>query len=220
MSTVYSPHIVRDGLTMYLDSANVKSYPKDGSLWYDLIGTNDGSIQGNIVFSEDNSGILLLNGDDYVILNSQPTDSTICFWFKTTSATEQIIIGGIYANNICGIQLKNNKLAAHEGTGVSLQTVRNDLNDGQWRFTSVVYTGDAYPSNFKIYFNGIEQALEGNGPYRYCSPYKLIGCRYLTNPPFEYFFNGSLSSFMFYNRILSDSEIKQNYNALKTRFGL
>lgn len=34
------------------------------------------------------------------------------------------------------------------------------------------------------------------------------------------YFNGSIAYFMFYNKRLTDSEIQQNYNALKTRFGL
>ena len=38
MSTGYGPRIINDSLVCYLDSRNLKSYPGTGSLWYDLSG--------------------------------------------------------------------------------------------------------------------------------------------------------------------------------------
>jgi hypothetical protein len=34
------------------------------------------------------------------------------------------------------------------------------------------------------------------------------------------FYNGSLSSTLLYNRVLSSTEVTQNFNATKSRFGL
>lgn len=42
----YSPRIVKDGLVLYLDGANTRSYSGTGSTWYDLVGDNNGSING------------------------------------------------------------------------------------------------------------------------------------------------------------------------------
>ena len=39
MSIAYNTSIVRDGLVLQLDAANVKSYPGTGTTWYDLSGT-------------------------------------------------------------------------------------------------------------------------------------------------------------------------------------
>ena len=36
----------------------------------------------------------------------------------------------------------------------------------------------------------------------------------------DYYFGGRIANGKFYNRVLSQSEITQNYNALKGRYGL
>lgn len=40
MATLYSPKIVTDGLVMYLDAANPRSYPRSGTAWNDISGNN------------------------------------------------------------------------------------------------------------------------------------------------------------------------------------
>ena len=44
MSLSHSPLIVRDGLVLCLDAANPRSYPKSGTTWSDLKGSNDGTL--------------------------------------------------------------------------------------------------------------------------------------------------------------------------------
>lgn len=64
------PKIVTDGLVLCLDAADRKSYPGSGTTWYDRSGNrNHGTIVGNPLYSNNNGGILTLNGDDYVNLN-------------------------------------------------------------------------------------------------------------------------------------------------------
>ena len=36
MAFFHSPKLVTDGLVMYVDAANPRSYPGTGSTWYDL----------------------------------------------------------------------------------------------------------------------------------------------------------------------------------------
>jgi hypothetical protein len=40
MSIAYNTSIIRDGLVLYLDAANPKSYPTTGTTWFDLKGNN------------------------------------------------------------------------------------------------------------------------------------------------------------------------------------
>ncbi len=48
MAFHHSPRIVTDGLVLYLDAANSKSYPGSGTNWYDLSGNkNDFVIDNN-----------------------------------------------------------------------------------------------------------------------------------------------------------------------------
>lgn len=48
MALGHSPQIVRDGLVLYLDAANPKSYSGSGTTWYDLTGNNNNAtLNGN-----------------------------------------------------------------------------------------------------------------------------------------------------------------------------
>jgi hypothetical protein len=54
MAFNYSPKIVTDGLVLYLDAANPRSYPGTGTTWYDLsrIYENDQNFDSALIFSE------------------------------------------------------------------------------------------------------------------------------------------------------------------------
>jgi hypothetical protein len=53
MATLYSPKIVTDGLVLYLDATNEKSYGGTGSLWKNLGGSVNGTMYGSVPFSVD-----------------------------------------------------------------------------------------------------------------------------------------------------------------------
>lgn len=54
MSLFHSPQIIRNGLTLYLDAANVKSYPGTGSTWYDLSSKNtNANMYGSVPYTTD-----------------------------------------------------------------------------------------------------------------------------------------------------------------------
>ena len=56
MSTKYSPQIVTSGLVLALDAANRNSYPRTGTSWYDLNGTNNGTLTNGPTFNAGNGG--------------------------------------------------------------------------------------------------------------------------------------------------------------------
>jgi hypothetical protein len=63
MATKYSPKVVNDGLVLYLDAANTKSYPGSGATWYDLSGNdNNGELIANPEYNTANNGNIILNG--------------------------------------------------------------------------------------------------------------------------------------------------------------
>lgn len=71
------PTISTNGLISYWNVASTTSYPRTGTIWYDIIGNNDGSMinmtSGN--FSEDVQGSFVFDGtDEYV---NVPTDESL-----------------------------------------------------------------------------------------------------------------------------------------------
>jgi hypothetical protein len=66
MASSIAPNIVTDGLVMYLDAANTKSYPGSGTTWNDLSGnSNNGTLINGPTFNP-NGGIDFDGTDDYI----------------------------------------------------------------------------------------------------------------------------------------------------------
>ena len=93
-------------------------------------------------------------------------------------------------------------------------TTTVDLNDDNWH--NVVFTDDQ--SRFRIYIDGIEDNDRSSIPESSIvnSTSFMIGQSGLGSS----FFPGRLSNIKIYHKALSATEILQNYNALKGRFGL
>src|SRR6056300_111169 len=67
MALAYNSRIVRDGLVLHLDAANVKSYPGSGSTWFDLSGNgNNFTLAGvDYISAEPKHFSLVDNQGDY-----------------------------------------------------------------------------------------------------------------------------------------------------------
>jgi hypothetical protein len=48
MAVFAGPKIVENGLILYLDAANEKSYPGSGTTWFDLSGQNADAIAASL----------------------------------------------------------------------------------------------------------------------------------------------------------------------------
>jgi hypothetical protein len=83
------PNLVRDGLVLYLDAANPKSYPGSGTAWNDLTsGGNNGTLVNGVGYTSDNGGAMVFDGvDDYFTTTTTPTELlgnpsfTVSGWF-------------------------------------------------------------------------------------------------------------------------------------------
>ena len=63
MSVQSGPNGIESGLVLYLDAANVKSYPGSGTSWFDLSGQNNtGTLINNPTYDSANRGSWSFNG--------------------------------------------------------------------------------------------------------------------------------------------------------------
>lgn len=72
MAIVYNTNIVRSGLVLHLDAANIKSYSGTGTAWNDLsiVGNNSTLVNGP-TFTDANKGSIVFDGtNDYVTVSS------------------------------------------------------------------------------------------------------------------------------------------------------
>lgn len=226
------PGIVTNGLVLNLDAANIKSYPKSGTTWRDLSGlNNNGTLTNGPTFNSNNNGSMVFDGvDDYVncgnIGDYTTRTYTLSAWFyprfdfldggrsiitKTTncSTAEFYLEYGRVANKIIFLTRDDLTLTS---TNTYLKNnwhhaVLTRANNGNGTYTSILYVNGLLDNTVTVNYAG----TGGSGNLTLGVSF---GCTAIG------YFNGSISNVQIYNRALSASEVQQNYNATKTRFGL
>ena len=228
------PNIVTSGLTLMLDAGYIPSYPRTGTTWNDLSGNgNNPTLFNSPSYNTSKDGNFVFNGtNQYLtipISSGNYTSGSLCFWVKKNSSTQTICCWSDVANGpmvsyayILYITATNTLQGyMYDPTVAPAQKYINGsttMTTGNWY--NCVFTwqnGAGNTGNFTIYLNGENQgstALTTAYPYQslfYIAAQSGIGGGY---------FNGNIANTYIYNRALSQTEITQNYNAQKTRFGL
>jgi hypothetical protein len=96
--SAYIGDVVKNGLVLYLDAANSKSYVSGSNTWFDLSGNNNsGSLTNGPTFSSDVKGNMVFDGtNDHVILARPSIMSgsqvSFCVWVKITLTRDGSII--------------------------------------------------------------------------------------------------------------------------------
>jgi hypothetical protein len=220
------PRIVTLGLILVLDAANIVSYPGAGSAIKDLTLRADGTINGTITFSSVGSSsywnFATVSSANYISSTiSQPyVDCTIIFQPDFTLSNNASLVGLIAASNDTTNTDKSMRFGTADGTGP--WTIKSSgLNADDWGNTSTTY-----------YVNG-SPVINGASLN---SRWNILGA-YRTNQTtfpasFAYFlgtegysggirdFQGRIAAVYLYNRQLTAAEHANNYNALKSRYGL
>ena len=219
MSTKYNPSIVKDNLVLYLDAANTKSYPGSGTTWTDISGKgNDGTLTNGPTFSSDNLGNIVFDGsNDFVSIPNVALsrNCSILFWFKDNNPGNWTDIFTFQTgdDNTASSVVKHGIVAYqynwYRSGFVSGTTLFNHTGT-KYDFISLVFDD----TNATCYQNAVQTAQTASSDFGSASDI-CLGKR-LT---FAYW-TGNIAQFSIYNRALTALEVKQNYNALKSRFGL
>ena len=224
MAFVHSPKLVTSGLIFCLDAANKISYPGSGTGWYDLSGyANNGTLTNGPTFSNANGGCIVFDGvDDYVnspynasTISFPTNNATVCVWYRVSTVGDGT--GALVTQRSAsgsGIQtyMISTRLYADGGgtAGVSSNAV---IANGTIAFGSAVY--DKTNSLLKLYVNGVyDNQVSYTGNIQDTYPIRLGNSAFGDGP-----LPGNIYIASIYNRALTASEILQNYNATKTRFG-
>ena len=229
-------NIVTNGLVLYLDAANYLSYTSGSTTWNDLSGNNNsGSLVNEPTFSSTNAGSIVFDGvDDYATFSNnlsikQNIPFTMEFWANLSSYTNPFP---------CLIQIKTDTQHAFivmvtqnssygginfgsTNSWVNLRNSGNQVSTNTWNQIILTYNGNGIGSigNYKMYLNNVEQTLTSSGGYITLNQINNIGTAENASRGSDNW-TGKISSVRIYNRAFSASEVLQNYNATKARFGL
>ena len=226
MAFNYSPKIVTDGLVLYLDAANTRSYPGTGTTWSDLSRSgNNGSLINGPTFNSGNGGSIVFDGvNDYTSLNFiNPFQETIIIWVKSNTATwnENGWISSSRRQN--GHIIHPNQGPAGVGfyilNSVAGFTLVGTITPSSITLPNMYCITTNGSNSHKIYLNGSLQTTNTTSITRTTTP-SLQTYEIAKDDTVARYGNGTYYNVLRYNRELSASEILQNYNATKTRFGL
>lgn len=228
MATYGGPSIVTNGLVLYLDAANKKSYPGSGTTWSDLSGSgNSGTLVNGPTFNSGKGGSIVFDGtNDYAncgnILNYTTGNFSFSCWVfinsLTTNAGGQgpiLFYKGSYLNNGYYNQIgQNGQINFITNTNPEVNT---------FTLPGTIVAGNTYNITFtrngasvRIYVNGVD--LTSTTGVHTTIPSSSSNFNIASYNQGQIVANIRMYNFLNYNRALTAQEVLQNYNATRTRY--
>lgn len=236
--TIFGPNIVTDGLVLYLDAANINSYVSGDTIWNDLSGNgNNASLKNNPVY-DDGSILFVSTNNNYVDNNfdlswNETNSISISFFVKPSSLIQN---GGILGKSNYEWTFKHGTTQSAtpskdlifvywdvNGTHTNgpIMIVSNFFDTLNW--VNITFVWNNISKISYIYKNGnlVSQSIVWSNPSvnRNLSSSFNMGGNIYTWSTVTYW-SGNISNLQIWNKALSSTEILQNYNAVKSRFGL
>ena len=239
MAITRGPSIVRDDLVLCLDAKDPNSYPRSGSTWYDLTPNQQNASLSGLAFNS--AGYFDFDGTDDVVGPStfDYDDSggafTVCAWVNPDSLSNADSYSAIInrtdsSNHIFSLYM--NKSAASSNVGdmsawifdnggtLRLHSASGNciLNVSEWNFC-VWRWQDNFGFTFDLFNSDGQVTQTASSSYvsRKDSTSQFTIGRWRNS---GFYFNGQMGCVNLYNRKLSNTEVLQNYNSFKPRFGL
>ena len=229
MGTSYNPPIVTDGLVFCVDAANQRSYPKSGTTWSDLVGSNDGTMQNMTAsnFSDNNGGILSFDGvnedidcgtnfSDYI--SGTKSFSIECFVYPQNSQVNYADIWGNHTSPWKGLVLQQNNSNINQyswgwgyGNGWTTFSYFN-IDSLAWSHIVAVRDGTSvltYVNGSIVTSDTSSSSLNANSDHNFLIARGFPSGRY---------WKGNMSNFRIYSKALTPDEIRQNYEATVGRY--
>ena len=232
MAISRGPKTVTNGLVLCLDAADKNSYIGSGTTWTDVSGNgNVGTLTNSPTFNSSNGGNIVFDGvDDYVdngngnSINFGTGDFTIEIWAtRFTNVTTNLRLLAKGADN----DLTTSAGFAFFGSDTGLNFAINPSG------TRTIITAASYSvgewfqiiglversSTMRTYKNAIltNSASSPVGSVSNASVNLNIS---RNTAGANLYWTGNVAIVRMYNRSLTATEISQNYNATKSRFGL
>jgi hypothetical protein len=220
-----------NGLVLCLDAGNTKSYPGSGTTWTDLSGRgNNGTLVNGVGYNSGNLGSLAFDGtDDYVNIpnatnlnNLGSQDFTVSMWvYRATNppaGNGEMLYQSSTLDNGFVICVSDNdfriELRDNESTNGTLGGVSDVFTASIWNNLVFSKQGTTYTGYSQGISKGSFTSYQNVGT---SVGYVNIG---VTDWWGGSYWEGRISQVSVYNRALTASEIQQNFNALRGRFGV
>ena len=233
MALSHSPKIVTDGLVLCLDAGDGKSYSGSGTTWTDRSGSDyDGTLVNGAAFNSNDKSVELDGTNDCIDLGSDITIKTSGGWtvdswvnydnvpasYNNTTAPGNFIGAQSISYNSWYWSALSNKLALW------------NISPGTWRYGSTTLQANTWynavlvcqdsGTSYQMYLNGVAEGGNHTTYASWSASHSGLKIRWIgrgsTGNPRQV--DGAFATTRAYNRVLTASEVLQNYNATKGRF--
>jgi hypothetical protein len=226
--------IVVSNLRLYYDPSNPSSYSGSGTVLNDLSGNNLTGTLSNVTYTSPafnfNGTNSTISTPDNALLEPGSGDWTMEVWVNHSVilGSSRIILaktdGGGANQWGYGIRTVLNPAVGttygEVGNGTtSLISNTSILNTNTWYQVVLVWTNVA-ANTFELFINGVSQ---GSKSHSFASITNTTSPLYIgsfNNGQFSQWLNGSVGIVRLYNSALTSSQVTQNFNADKTKYGL
>ena len=237
MAFTHSPKIVQDGLVLYFDVANSRSYISGSipAITNSLVGSITGSLYNDVSGSiAENPSSWIFDGVDDSIDTVKIYGATgqslyhLSIWFTRTSGInsnytsgDRYLLGWGGSGTLTGIAFGEFTSGADDETILLYQNVQGnntltyikDIADSNFHNLTINWNG----SQYDMYLDGTSRTTY-SGSLGHLAQFDLNHIYLGRSNNSSYHHTGKISSIQLYNKSLSTQEIQQNYNALKNRF--
>lgn len=238
--------IVTNGLTLHLDAGQLRSYPGSGTTWTDLSGNADnGTLVNGPTFNSANGGSIVFDAIDDYVISSSTTNTNVT---STTGFTFGVWVYPEFTSNDFNTQIQaiicsrassannfdywvalglasgsfgctaNSRNLFYTYQGNNAFTCSNGTNvwtNNAWNYIVSTHSGttlNQYVNGSVVTSNKSTFTANSNTNAKYIFGH---GCAFNQTR-----FRGKIAINQVYNRVLTATEVLQNYNAQKSRFGL
>jgi len=222
---------VTSNLVLYYDPSNSSSYSGSGTTINDLSGNGLSGTMSNITFT---SPYFSFNGTssqvsvaDNTLLEPGSGDWSIEFWVNHSvlAGSSRVLIGKTDGGNAAdwGYGLRSgapgNTFMEIGNGSTSITSPSSTLSINTWYQVVGVWTNVA-SNSLALYING---SFIGSNSHSFTSIKNTTSPLYLgsfNGGQFSQWLNGRMGVVRMYNKALTGSEVLQNYNADKSKYGL
>jgi hypothetical protein len=218
MAVKAGPRVVKEGLILHVDAAVSRSYSGTGLAVNGLVGGIGGTLVNGVGFGTTDNGYFIFDGsNDYINFGNsstlQQSTGSLSAWTKASSPGAGYR-GIIAKQGAYGLFYTNSVLVAYDWAADAPRSTGINIADNTWK--NVVLTYQSGVSNgTRIYINGVS-VLTATITIQSQVANLFGGAEANANQ----FASCQISSFKMHNRVLTASEVLQNYNATKRRYGL
>jgi hypothetical protein len=230
---VQLPRTVTDSLALDVDFGNTTSYPREGTTVYDRSGNgNNGTLTNGPIYEFVNGGVIGFDGvDDYVTFGNPSSMSnaqvTVTFWYNPTtlmnSTHNGIMNGRTPGGRFCLFWINGTTLSTQYRDDSGLSAAQGGVwtrsnapvavSANKWYFIQI--TGNESTNEWRV---GVDLNVSTSSfSSQYVEPDAtnwLLGRRAGTA-----YDHSKIANVQVYDRILTPSEVLENYKSTRSRFG-